>query len=519
MTIHEHDGKGLLARNSLFNLAGQILPLLVGVVTIPYIVKGLGTVGFGILSITWMVLGYFSMFDLGLSRATTKFVAAHLSPDKIDRVPALIWTSLALQLGLGFAGGLLVAPFVPFAVTRLFTMPTAFVADARTSLLLLCASIPVLLGSNALRGVLEAAQRFDLVNYVKVPASITFYLLAALAIPFGVGVSGIVLLSVLSRVIAAGAYLALCYRVFPQLRMNSFSISREVIRPLVTFGGWVMITNAAGPVFIYLERFMIATLLPVSMLSFYSAPFELVSRVIIFPASIAPALFPYFSYHGGRPGTVVSDVASRSVKFLLLVMTPITAVFVFFARDVLQFWLGPQFASQSTEVLQILAIAFFLNGLSIVPFTSVQALGRPDLKALLDLFLLPTYALCCWVLMRRMGINGAALAKLFITILDTTFLFAFAWRMKSFSVRDCISGPLSRALLASGGLLFVVFVIGSFHSRVALSVMCLTACFLCYIATCWFVALDDADKITMRGLSRQLSPRSKGLSLDTSLLK
>ena len=105
MTIHEHDGKGLLARNSLFNLAGQILPLLVGVVTIPYIVKGLGTVGFGILSITWMVLGYFSMFDLGLSRATTKFVAAHLSPDKIDRVPALIWTSLALQLGLGFAGG------------------------------------------------------------------------------------------------------------------------------------------------------------------------------------------------------------------------------------------------------------------------------------------------------------------------------------------------------------------------------------------------------------------------------
>ena len=63
---------------------------------------------------------------------------------------------------------------------------------------------------------------------------------------------------------------------------------------------------------------MIATLLPVSMLSFYSAPFELVSRVIIFPASIAPALFPYFSYHGGRPGTVVSDVASRSVKFLLL---------------------------------------------------------------------------------------------------------------------------------------------------------------------------------------------------------
>lgn len=38
----------LLARNTLLNFIGQAVPLLVGVVTIPFIVRGLGTERFGL---------------------------------------------------------------------------------------------------------------------------------------------------------------------------------------------------------------------------------------------------------------------------------------------------------------------------------------------------------------------------------------------------------------------------------------------------------------------------------------
>jgi len=34
-------GRRLLAKGSIFNLLGQILPMLVGVLTIPYIIRGL----------------------------------------------------------------------------------------------------------------------------------------------------------------------------------------------------------------------------------------------------------------------------------------------------------------------------------------------------------------------------------------------------------------------------------------------------------------------------------------------
>src|SRR5260370_3429730 len=185
MDDHKQRGRRLIAKNSILNLAGQILPMLTGVLTIPCIVRGLGTDGYGILSIAMMLLGYFNIFDLGLSRATVKFVAENLDSDETHKVPELIWTSLSLLVGLGIIGAAVAAIFVPISVTHLFKMPAELAGQARIALYVLCASMPVMLGNNSLRGVLEATQRLYFVNYVKVPSSVLFYLSAALGSSLG----------------------------------------------------------------------------------------------------------------------------------------------------------------------------------------------------------------------------------------------------------------------------------------------------------------------------------------------
>ena len=61
----------LLARNTIWNLLGQVLPMVVGVVAIPPLVHSLGVDRFGVLSLAWIIIGYFSLFDLGMGRALT----------------------------------------------------------------------------------------------------------------------------------------------------------------------------------------------------------------------------------------------------------------------------------------------------------------------------------------------------------------------------------------------------------------------------------------------------------------
>jgi O-antigen/teichoic acid export membrane protein len=502
MDDQKQRGRRIIAKNTVFNLVGQVLPMAVGVLTIPFIVRGLGTAQYGILSIAMMLLGYFNIFDLGLGRATVKFVAENLDPENIHKVPELIWTSLSLLIGLGIIGGAVAAIFVPVSVTHLFKMPAELAGQARIALFVLCASMPIMLGNNALRGVLEATQRFDLVNYVKVPSSVLFYLVAALAIPFGAHVAGIVFLLVAIRLVSTVAYLFLCFRTIPELG-SRFHVSRASLGPLATFGGWIMVTNVTGPVFGYIERFMIASLLSVSLLTFYSTPYELVSKLLIFPMSVVPSLFPYFSYHGSRKSSEVSEVTSRTLKYLFLVLTPPAAVFIFFAKDIMNLWLGPQFAEWSTVVLQLTTLICFVNAFAYVPYTSVQALGRPDLKAKLDLIALPTYFAVAWWFIKHDGINGAAFAKLLVTVADCAVLFVFALKLRAFSLRDCISGPLFRAISVSGGLLALVFAVQSIHLKLLLTIPLIVLCLSVYLLSFWIFAVDDEDRTTIYALRKK----------------
>ena len=166
----------LLVRNTFLNFLGQVVPLLVGVVTIPFIVQGLGTERFGLLSLAWVVLSYFTIFDLGLGRATTKFVAEVLGKCEEEQIPQIVWTAITIQAILGLLGALVLISITPILMEHILNIPPDLIKEAKATFYLLALSVPVVLVS--FRGVLEASQRFDLVNAVKIPTSaLTFFFL------------------------------------------------------------------------------------------------------------------------------------------------------------------------------------------------------------------------------------------------------------------------------------------------------------------------------------------------------
>lgn len=53
----------LLIRNTVWNVLGAGLPILLALVTFPVLIRGIGTerFGFGVLAIAWVVFGYFGV--------------------------------------------------------------------------------------------------------------------------------------------------------------------------------------------------------------------------------------------------------------------------------------------------------------------------------------------------------------------------------------------------------------------------------------------------------------------------
>jgi O-antigen/teichoic acid export membrane protein len=106
----------LLVRNTGLSFIALVLPLPIAILTVPFLIRGLGTERFGLLSLAWSLIGYFNLFDLGLGRATTKFVSEALGKDQLERIPHIIWTSLALQLAIGVFGAAVLATCTPLLV-------------------------------------------------------------------------------------------------------------------------------------------------------------------------------------------------------------------------------------------------------------------------------------------------------------------------------------------------------------------------------------------------------------------
>ena len=122
-----------LAGSALLNLVGEGLPLVVGLVTIPSLIAALGPARFGVLALAWIVLNYFGAFDLGIGRATTKFVAEALGGGTAEEMQSITWTAVLAQFGLGVVGGVALAITTPFLVGHLLHVPPDLAAETRTA--------------------------------------------------------------------------------------------------------------------------------------------------------------------------------------------------------------------------------------------------------------------------------------------------------------------------------------------------------------------------------------------------
>ena len=107
-----------LVRNAIWNLSGQVLPLVAAIFVIPLLLRLMGAEGFGLVTIIWTLIGYFSLFDFGLGRALTKFVSMELGQHNTQALPDLIVTAMTLLVVLGFTMACLIWLSVPWMVAN-----------------------------------------------------------------------------------------------------------------------------------------------------------------------------------------------------------------------------------------------------------------------------------------------------------------------------------------------------------------------------------------------------------------
>lgn len=457
-----------LARNTGLNVLGELVPLLVSVFAIPAVIQGLGIERFGILSLAWVTLGYFSLFDLGLGRATIRYAAEQLrtGADGQQGLRTLVWTSFVLQGVLGLLGTISLALLTPVLATRVFAISPAFLEETKGSFYWLSSAIPFLTCATVYRGLLEAEQRFDLVNAVKGPTNCLVALCPLVGLWLHLDLAGIVSLQVLVTMTSTLIYQWLVYQSSPWLK-GGFSFNQRALWTLSAYAWWAALIMLAASCVTYLDRFLTGLLLSAKAVGYYTPPYTLASKLWLIPQSLFLAVFPVFSALATTEVEELERVFTDAHRLLVLAVGPITVILVLFAHDILRFWLGAEFVLHGSFVLQMLAVGFLLNAQAWVPSTLLQGVGRPDVVAKIFLFELPLYTGLAWWCIGRFGIQGAAVAWAVRGGVEALLFLAAMRNVVSFRRTVLWQSGIPLAFTMAAAILGVMFVTSTFSLGLA----------------------------------------------------
>ena len=483
-----------LVRNAIWNLSGQVLPLVAAILVIPLLLKLMGAEGFGLVTIIWTLIGYFSLFDFGLGRALTKFVSMELGQQNPRALPDLVVTAMTLLVVLGIAMACLIWLSIPWMVANVLKPRTSDPAEVVFAFRLAALAIPFVVINVGLRAVLEGLLRFDLTNLIRVPFGLFTIISPAVVAYLGYGLPAVVLAIGVGILIAMLGYAILLKTSTCGFNIETGGVHWPISKRLLSFGGWISVSNFVAPVIFHLDRFVISAVLSVAVMAYYVAPYEAVTKTLILSSAIAGSLFPIFAKLPGANDRSHMATMLTGTRVVMALMIPVLSVVACFGYELLDLWVGQEVATNGSRPLLFLSVGVFFNAIAYMPYTLVQASGRADLVAKIQLLQVPIYPLLLWVCVSQWHLEGAAVVWVGRALFEMIVFFVLA---KKISGAGSASGKVSLYILCGAVIFALGLSLGGLP--VVLRIPTLTVVLLLFFYFLWSRVFSAEDRLWITG--------------------
>lgn len=412
-------------RNFSWNLAGTGINLAIGVLALPMLLRLLGAEAVGLFTLALGLIGFSGVFDLGLGRALTRAVAAN--PDR-DVAAYLVWRAALLLAITGIAMSCLAFWGLPRLAGMLPAVHGPLANQAAFGFEAVALSIPFSALASAAIGTLEGLQLYPIINIGRVSFGALQFILPVITALWRADIGMVIAALALARAVAGVCWMIVLHANLPWRR--SGGIASENLSRILRFGGWILISSIVGPFMVYADRFYLAAVLPLGIVSAYTLPYEGVTRIASLATTATAVIFPALaqaSLDAHSRQRLIRDSGDAVIPFALitLIILQITA------PELVHAWLGSALFQSSLPVFRILLVGTFVNVIAQIPFALLQAKGRADLTAKLHVVELPVFALTLFLCVHTMGVVGAAVAWTLRALGDAVALICIAIALDS----------------------------------------------------------------------------------------
>lgn len=406
---------------TLVTLGGNVIPALLGLYYLPILNQSLGASLFGFFMLAWASVGISSFLDLGLGKSVVYYSSGSTEKDRVDKVNSALLSLFVVSIVMTFV----------FAFVVVFVFKSnlfSYNSDYFYSVMILVFSLPFAINLTGYRGVLEGKQLFTACAVLRSVSGVLFILIPAWLALYFESPEGIAIGFLVARASVFYFYKSAAVKFDPLASIFSIKFCRESLASVFGYSFWVSLSGVVGAVLGYLDRIALALFSNLSSAGYYSAPFEIISRLLLIPGAIVTVIFPRLSAAVGD-NELLRSITKEAYLICLAGMLPIVFFIFVYSEGILIYWMGADFAVKANLVVKIAAVGVLFNALAHIPLAVLQATGAPRLAARIHLVEIIPFVVFFSLAAYYFGANGVAIVWSLRVFVDFLLMVYFANRV------------------------------------------------------------------------------------------
>ncbi|MGA8762544.1 MAG: oligosaccharide flippase family protein [Candidatus Sulfotelmatobacter sp.] len=329
--------------------------VLVGIFLSPFILHHLGDAAFGLWVLIFSITGYYGLFDLGIRSSLVRYVSKFAAVGDTEALARLINTSLFTYSCIGLLSFLVTLAGVS-RVNSLFRIPPDLHSTAGWLLLTVGTAVSLGFPLGIAGGILEGLQRFYILNWTNVAASVFRAILIVLALNHGRGLLTIALITVSLPLIASVLRSVIALRLL-SISFGPRYIRRAAFREIASYGGVTFIVILSNQLRFQTDEIVIGTLLSSAAITYFSIG----ARIVDYAAQMVVHLAQIFVPMSSESEAVGDLDRLRKIfiagnRICAFIMFPICATLIILGKSVIEVWVGKKYVALSYPVLLVLLI-------------------------------------------------------------------------------------------------------------------------------------------------------------------
>lgn len=412
----------MLLRNSLWNLSGSAIPMVVALATVPILVTTLGVEGFGIVTLVGSIIGYFGVLDINLQAGSIKYLSEHHASGDRGRFAETFWFGVLFYGCLGAVAALAIFFGAEQIVARFFDVSPEHRHATIVAFQIAGLGFALTQAQNYLLVVPQALQRYDRSAQSEAFFGVLVNLASVAAALAGVGIVGVIAARVAISAINI-AWLMWLIRSF-SLGLKPVWPRADVRRALTSFSAYAYLSKIASTLHQHADKVIVGTIGGPVALTFYAVPVTLAGRILGLTYRLSSVIYPRASALAGEGRIAELRPAYLGVmRYVTYINLAALGMIVLAGDEFLRRWVGAEFVAQGYPVLVLFTLALLVDSLTNIPSLVNDALGHPRVTGKFALANGVVGVLLVYLGMSHFGIIGAAAGHLISsTLMGTGFL-------------------------------------------------------------------------------------------------